>query len=141
MKTSDLYDIAEQDGISIDYINCPKSGSISIMTDDGECYIGLDERIDGDEPFEKVCLAHELGHCELGAFYNRYSRFDVISKHEYRADKWAAQHIIPYEDFIAACRQGYTEPWQLAEYFNVTEDFIYRTHEIYINMGYSFLEE
>jgi len=34
-------------------------------------------------------LAHELGHCECGAFYNRYSPFDLVGKHERRADCWA----------------------------------------------------
>ena len=32
-------------------------------------------------------LAHELGHCEYGGFYNRYSQFDIRAKAERRADK------------------------------------------------------
>ncbi len=138
MIISELCDMAEKDGISVSYINCPESGSISLMTDDGVCYIGLDEGIANDEPLQKVRLAHELGHCKKGAFYNRYSKFDIISKHEYRANKWAVQNLIPYDDFVKACRQGYTEVWQLAEYFGVTEDFVRTAHDIYVNLGYDF---
>lgn len=138
MKLSELHEIAEKDGIDVTYINCPKSGSISLMTEDGSCYIGLDAEVANNEIVEKVRLAHELGHCKKGAFYNRYSKFDVISKHEYRANKWAAQKLIPYKDFVEACKQGYIETWQLAEYFNVTEDFVKTAYDIYVNMGYDF---
>jgi len=139
MKLSELCDIAEDNDIDVAYINCPKSGSISLMTEDGTCYIGLDKKVADCETIGKIRLAHELGHCTKGAFYNRYSELDIISKHEYRANKWAAQKLIPYEDFIKACKQGYTETWQLAEYFDVTEDFVRTAYNIYINMGYEFL--
>ena len=83
-------------------------------------------------------MAHELGHCKRGAFYNQYSSFDIRSRHEYRADKWAVQQIIPYEELISACESGYTERWELAEYFDVTENFITKAFEVYSALGYNF---
>ena len=78
-----------------------------------------------------MLLAHELGHCVTGSFYNRYSEFDVIAKHERRADKWAIKKLIPEDELNDAFEHGIVEPWDLAEYFNVTEDFIIKAVEFY----------
>ena len=129
---SDLKELADKDGIAVDYISCPECGSMSLLLD-GNCYIGIDKNVESDK--ELVCFAHELGHCETGAFYNRYSKFDVISKHEYKADKWAVQRLMPVEELLSAVEKGYTEAWELAEYFGVTEDFVRRAYEIYTAMG------
>ena len=71
-----------------------------------------------------VTLAHELGHCETGAFYNRYAARDIRQKYENRANKWAYKKLVPQDELAEACLQGYREPWELAEYFGVTEDFL-----------------
>ena len=73
---------------------------------------------------EKVKLAHELGHCETGAFYNRYAARDVRQKHENRANKWAYKKLVPEDELKQAILQGYREPWELAEYFDLPEAFL-----------------
>ena len=78
-------------------------------------------------------MAHELGHCSTGSFYNRHTPFDVRQCHENRADKWAIKKLVPVAELDQAVAAGYTEFWQLAEYFGVTEDFMkkavcYYTH-------------
>ena len=80
---------------------------------------------------EKEIIAHELGHCMKGAFYNRHSKHDIISRHEYRADKWACENLIPQEEMEEAFRQGYVEVWQLAEYFDVPESLVRKAVYIY----------
>ena len=82
-----------------------------------------------------VCLAHELGHCETGSFYNQYNIYDLWGRHEYRANKWAIKRCIPKHDLMAAVRAGYTEPWELADIFDVTEAFIKKALFFYQN-GY-----
>ncbi len=136
----ELYDIADDNDIPvIDYpIHNDSVGALSVCDDEGDCIIALDvHKLDGSAD-HKVKMAHELGHCIRGAFYNQYSSFDIREKHEYRADKWAVQEVMPYDELICACEQGNIEAWQLADYFGVTEDFVYRAFEIYQNMGYSF---
>lgn len=138
----DLYAIADESGIPvIEYeIKNEKVPALSVCDEDGDCIIALDTRKFSGYADHKVIMAHELGHCKRGAFYNQYSQFDIRSRHEYRADKWAIQLVLPYEELLAACEKGNTEVWQLAEYFDVTEDFISRAFEIYRNMGYVFYE-
>lgn len=120
----DLYQYAEHRGIDVDWIPMERALSLSVPLDDGSCCIALDPwKMDTVEK-EIVCLAHELGHCECGAFYNRWAACDVRQRHENRADKWAIEHLISPEELDGAVAAGNTEIWSLAEYFGVTEDFM-----------------
>lgn len=73
---------------------------------------------------EKVSLLHEGGHCATGTTHSVSSPFDLVAKHEYKADKWAVQSAVSREELAAARRAGYRELHELAEYFNFTEDFM-----------------
>lgn len=144
METLELLnDIAEQCGIPVVDVRISNDsvGAMSVCDDDGDCIIAIDSSKVKSVSDINVKFAHELGHCKTGSFYNKHSPFDVISKHEYHADKWAVQKLVPYNDFISACKRGCTEVWELADYFDVTEDFIRRAYEIYSNMGYDFESE
>ncbi len=80
---------------------------------------------------ERVHLAHELGHCETGSFYNVYSTLDIRGKQERRADGWAISRLMPFYELKNALNAGITEVWELAEYFDVTEDFIHKAVRYY----------
>lgn len=80
---------------------------------------------------EKEALAHELGHCEYGGFYNRYSKYDIRAKAERRADKWAFAKLVPYGQLMQAVREGVTENWELAERFGVSCEFMARVTAYY----------
>lgn len=84
---------------------------------------------------EKVTVAHEGGHIFTGTTHQIYSPFDLIAKHEYKANKWAIKKLIPKDELKMAICSGYTEPWQLADYFNVTEQFIIRVMQHYDRSG------
>lgn len=79
----------------------------------------------------KDCLAHELGHQVTGSFYKLNSKFETRSRMEERATRWAVQTLISAEDLKRAFKKGYTEAWQLADFFDVTEDFIKDTVRIH----------
>jgi len=123
-NTADLMRIADENVIPVLYVPIPENGSLCLQTQENQCYIGIDSSILKNEPSRLVHLAHELGHCVTGAFYNRWSKTDVRQKHENTADKWAIVQLISKEELEAALAAGHTELWELAEYFNVTEDFI-----------------
>ena len=42
-----------------------------------QCYIAIPRGLSSVD--EKEALAHELGHCEYGGFYNRHSKYDIRS--------------------------------------------------------------
>lgn len=73
---------------------------------------------------EQVILAHEAGHVCTGSTHAAYSPYDLVERHETQADRWAIRRLMPYEEVCRAMARGFTEPWSLAEYFCVTEDFV-----------------
>lgn len=132
-----LYNIADKNDILIVDLRIHNDtvGAMSQCYDNKNYIIGIDEKkIDGQADL-KVKLAHELGHCKTGSFYNRYSKLDVIGKHERRADTWAANKLIPVSKIKKAFQEGDTEAWQLAERFEVTQQFVERAIQIYKDKG------
>ena len=131
--TLSLYRCAEKHNIEVLSFPLPETHSMSIETEEGVHYIGMDYHAFDSQADERVHLSHELGHCITGAFYNRYAKMDIRQKHENRADKWAIRKLIPSDKLDAAIADGHTELWDLAEYFEVTEEFMrkavcYYTH-------------
>lgn len=129
MTLISLYDIAVQDNTDVYSFDLGKCESLSLL-DDGYCFIAIDPFKIKSEADEKVKLAHELGHCETGAFYNEYAVCDVRSKHEYTANKWAIKKLIPEDELKEACKFC-NNRWELSEYFGVTEDFMQKAMDYY----------
>lgn len=123
MEIPALYQIAREQNIEVLHFPLKETGSMSIM-EDGICCIGMDESVLDGSVQERVHLGHELGHCVTGSFYNRWAAVDHRQRHENKADKWAIHQLIPLDALDQAVANGYTEIWELAEYFGVTEDFI-----------------
>ena len=123
MKTlQGLYQIAEQENIVVDCFALISREALSVMDEDGSCFVAVDPGKLRSKTDERSKLAHELGHCVTGAFYNQYSSFDCRQKHENKADKWAVKQLIPVDELDEAIADGHTEIWDLAEHFGVTED-------------------
>lgn len=127
----DLYDFADSEGIEVFAFSLPSVGSLSTMDSSGACYIGIDPFVLKNGRDETVRLAHELGHCVTGSFYNIYATCDIRAKHERAADKWAIKKLVPEDELKRAIDQGLTEPWELSEYFDVTLPFIKKAMEFY----------
>lgn len=73
---------------------------------------------------ENSALLHEGGHYATGTTHQVHSPFDLVSKHEYKADKWAVRRAVTAEALDDAVAAGNTEIWQLADYFGVTEELM-----------------
>lgn len=103
---------------------CLNTGAYGIFIDSSS--LTLSEEI--------VCIAHEAGHIATGSTHAVCSAFDVVARHECRANRWAIKKLIQKDELDAAVQRGYTELWELAEYFNVTEDFMKLAIEYYQNI-------
>ncbi len=129
MKTENLYKIADEQDITLDYFPLPENRALCMQMGD-KCFIALDPMFIGSAA-ERVCLAHELGHCNTGSFYNLYSSLDIRQKHENRADKWAINFLIPEKELEKALKHGIRDINSLAEYFSVTEEFVRKALQLY----------
>lgn len=133
MEIQALYDFAQQNNIRVRSFSLPEFGSLSVQTKSGHCFVGIDEEIQDGNILERVHLGHELGHCITGSFYSIHTTVDSRQRHENKADKWAVKHLIPVEDLGAAVANGYTEIWELAELFGVTEQFMRKAVCYYVH--------
>lgn len=134
-RTSELYEIAEKSGTEIICCELPKTRSVSVRTAAGRCCIGIDPFEIETTAEERVHLAHEIGHCETLAFYNAYSPLEIRERHESRANRWAVSKLVPVRELTEALKNGINEIWDLAEFFNVTEDFMRKAIEIHRARG------
>ena len=124
METKALYKLAEKENITVDNVPLKHSKAFSVMDDDGDCFVALDRRQCDSDREEKVMLAHELGHCIKGAFYNRYSPLDCKSRHERRANVWMYRRLVSEDELHNAVMKGYVEIWELAEYFDLPQEIM-----------------
>lgn len=124
MTLQELYGLADKERVTVVAFPLEKREALSTMDSAGQCFIAIDPRKVISSADEKTKLAHEMGHCCTGAFYNVYSQFDIRQRHENRADKWAIKKLIPKDELERALSMGYSEIWELAEYFGVSECLI-----------------
>ena len=120
---TELFQQAHQRGIQVEYCRLPLNLSISAPDPEGD-FILMDYSLIRAGARERVHLAHELGHCVTGSFYSRHTARELRQKHENRADKWAIVQLVPAQALAGAVQQGYTQLWELAELFGVTEEFM-----------------
>lgn len=73
----------------------------------------------------KTCvLAEEIGH-HMTSIGDILDQEDIDNcKQEHRARVWAYRKLLPLENIYAAAMQGYTEPWEMAEEFDLDEEFV-----------------
>lgn len=103
----------------IPYDGCPQAGAT--IRDQGFYAVFLDfTKIRSTRLLRGVCC-HEMGHVATGALHKVDSPFELAERSEYRANRWTAQRYLTEHSFREAFAAGYTEPWQLSEYFDLPE--------------------
>ncbi len=133
MELNNLYDIAERENIDIYdwhiedangiYVNIDKINAIALNYDNIGTYIE-----------EKQVLAEELGHYYMDATYPLYSNDTVLmSKQEYRAKKWSYNTLISFDKLRLAVKNGMRDLYALANYFDVTAEYMQNAINFYTN--------
>lgn len=122
---NELYSEAECRRIDVFYFPMQVVTAISAPLNSGYV-IGIDVDKLQTIAHETVCLAHELGHCVTDSFYNINSDFDLVSRHEARADAWAFRRLMPRSELQKLLEVGFREVWEIAEYFDVTDEFVHK---------------
>ena len=119
-EISDFYHYCKSHDVDvIPYIGCPQPGAT--IRDAGFYAVFLDfSQIRSTRLLRGICC-HELGHVATGALHKVDSPFELAERSEYRAQRWTAEQYLTEEEFRDAFAAGYTELWQLAEYFDMPE--------------------
>ena len=122
-ELSEFYRYCRENQVSIiPYLGIPQPGA---TIRDGSHYgVFLDfSQIDTTRLLRGVC-AHELSHLKTGALHRPASPYDLAQRSEYRANRYFSQHYLTEKELRQAFSQGYTELWQLSEYFDLPEQDI-----------------
>ena len=142
MNLNNLYDLAEKEKIKIydwhiedaygAFINIDKINAIALNYNKIGTYIE-----------EKCVLAEEIGHYYYDATYSPYCQdISCISKQERKAKKFAYNVLIPFENLRKAILSGKTSILSLAEYFDVTAQFMSNCIALYLEKyGYIVTKE
>ncbi|MBQ1928577.1 MAG: ImmA/IrrE family metallo-endopeptidase [Clostridia bacterium] len=130
LELNDLYDYASSRNVKVNGFKLSGCPSLSLCDKDG-CYIAIDPFFRLSCAQERVYLAHEIGHCLTGSFYNEYSKVDDRKRCERRADIFAYRLLIDKSELKNLMKSGVTSMWELAEYFNVTVPFMSSAVEYY----------
>lgn len=124
MNLNDVYAIAEKKRVAIFSFGMMAAESLSYEDDSGDCYIAVAPKLLRSEKEEKIKVTHELGHCVTGAFYSQHTPLVTREICEARATHWSIRQLVPYDDLLQLIKRGIHEPWELAEHFDVPEDFM-----------------
>ena len=119
-ELSDFYGYCRDNQVDvIAYQGCPQPGA---TVRDGEYMaVFLDfSRIKSARLLRGICY-HELGHIATGALHKVDSPYELVERSEHRAARWSAEHFLTPDAFWKAFSLGYTELWQLSEYFDLPE--------------------
>ena len=119
-EISDFYQYCKQNRVDvIPYDGCPQPAAT--VRDDGWYAVFLDfTKIKSTRLLRGICY-HEMGHLATGALHKVDSPYELVERSEHRAKRWSAEHFLTEADFREAFQYGYTEPWQLAEFFDFPE--------------------
>ncbi len=122
-EISDFYAYCKKYNVDvIPYDGCPQPGAT--VRDANFYAVFLDfTKIRSTKLLRGVCF-HELGHVATGALHKVDSPYELVERSEYRATRWATETYLTEEAFRAAFAEGYTELWQLSDYFDLPEQVI-----------------
>ena len=122
-KILSLYNQLNAAGVRFYHWNMEEDAA-AVVELDGQYGVFMDFTHIQSAAEELVAVAHEGGHIATGATHALNSPYDLVEKHEHKANKWAIERLITAAELDDAVAAGNTELWQLADHFGVTEDFM-----------------
>lgn len=84
---------------------------------------------------EIVTITHEWAHLTTGALHHVDADDVTRRKDEARAARAKIERLIPAHKLQRAIAEGYTELWELADYFNMPYDFMEKAAQHYNDIG------
>ena len=106
-----------------------KSNSKGLINND---VIGLSNKLNNDT--ERICiLAEEIGHYKTNVGNILNQELTTNRKQEYLARMWAYNKLIGLKGIVDAYNAGCTNKYEIAEFLNVTDEFLEEAIEKYTN--------
>ena len=133
MDIINVYKKIYDNGIKLFPYKIPGTEAVTIEID--KTYgIFVDYDKINDKNNEFMVLSHEYGHCMTASTHKINSKYDLICKHEYRANRRAILDFLPIDLLKQAIKHGCKLKHEFAEYLDLPEDFIIKAFEHYRRM-------
>lgn len=117
----------QQEGITV--VELPLQGCACLSLQKGRM-VGIDSARLPTEAQRRTALIHEEGHFNAGAFYSPFSPYQLRAQAEERANRSAYCKRVPLAELRRQLARGLSV-WELADYFNVTDEFIWQSYLFY----------
>ena len=127
MTLEQLYEIAQSKGIEIDNVEMKALRAVAFP----EGWIAIDRGKFKSDTEYKCILAHEIGHCQTGSFYNIHTHVREKELRERQANRSAAEMLVPLGELRKAMTRGISFNRILARMFDVTLEFINMVLELF----------
>lgn len=136
-KLDKLLKICTTSGIHLERTKLPNNLKAILYSDnDTEPVITIDPSVETYK--EAACLlAEEIGHYFTSCgnlLTDSNLHKSIINKQEYIAKKWAFKYLLSLSDLINAHKAGCSSLYEVAEYLEITEEFLKSAAKIYNNM-------
>ena len=130
MNIDKVYEKIKNNHIQVFNFGLPNIKSVSIESDNRYgIFINHKEIENSDEEF--LVATHEYGHCMTASTHPPYSPLDIISKHEYRADRKAVLDFLPIDKIKEAIKNGCHTAYEFSEYLDMPEQFVLKAFQQY----------
>ena len=133
MSLDQVYEKIQNNNIEIFNFGLENIKSVSVEAD-GRYGIFINHKEIEDSNEEFIVATHEYGHCMTGSTHPPYSPLDIISKHEYRADRKAVLDFLPLDKIKSAIKNGCRSAYEFSEYLDVPEQFVIKAFQHYTAM-------
>lgn len=123
MNLASVYRKIDENGIKIFPCDAPdiKAATIEINKHYG---IFINRKLIKNSYEEFLVATHEYGHCMSGATHKLNSKFDLVSQHEYKADRRAVLDFLPVESIKNAINNGCHTVYEISDYLDIPEEFV-----------------
>ena len=130
MNISKVYKKIQDNGIEVFNFGLQNVKSVSVEAD-GKYGIFINRKEIKDSEEEFIVATHEYGHCMTGSTHPPHSSLDIISKHEYRADRKAVLDFLPVDKIKSAIKNGCRTIYEFSEYLDMPEQFVLKAFQHY----------
>lgn len=130
MNVDKVYKKIQSNGIELMHFGLPNVKSVSVETD-GIYGIFINHKEIEDSNEEFMVITHEYGHCMTGSTHPPYSPVDLVSRHEYKADRKAVLDFLPINKIKAAIKYGCRNIYELSEHLDMPEQFVLKAFQHY----------
>lgn len=128
-----LLNIAAENDIEFFDYPCKRTEALLCIIPCGGAKIGIDYTQIKSPADEIVKMAHELGHYITDSYYDANIPLETRERCEYKANVWAIKQLIPWAELHLAFEDGIVDARELAEYFDVTLNFMELALDYYIS--------